>query len=425
MGTSFKLINFFMDKTRQELLQSARKKLSKASYSVEQREQILRTLDLLLEVARDDERTEENARATARLLSNITHHHNLLAILQQQAAELDALKRISVNLTSSLELQTVLDAVVTEAMRLIKDARDAHIFLYVDGQLRFGASLDHEEKRNVVFSLPRPNGLTYTVARNKKVIVVEDLRNDPLFGDADREWSGSIVGMPLMMSDDVIGVMNMARWSVGGFKDSEIRLLDLLADQAALAIINARLHQAVSAQALSDTLTGLPNRRALDARLESEVKRSGRYAHQFAVLMMDLDGFKAINDTFGHTVGDEILRQFAQYLAASQRESDFLARYGGDEMTMILPETNLESAQQVAEKIKGRMDLFVVDLPDGSTRQLGLTGGIAIFPIHARTASDLLRAADEALYRAKRHSRGGFLPARIGTGELPPLKNLK
>jgi diguanylate cyclase (GGDEF)-like protein len=405
-----------MDKSQQELLQSARRKLERGQYTVEQREQILRTLDLLLELARSDEKTEENARATAKLLANITNHRNLVAIIQQQAAELDALKRITVNLTSSLQMQVILDVIVSEAMHLTKDARDAHIFLYQDGKLRFGASLDSEGKRNAIYSMPRPNGLTYTVAHTRQAVIVEDLRKHPLYTNSPSDWAGSIIGIPLMISESVVGVMNMARWSIGGFIPSELRMLGLLADQAALAINNAHLHQAMANQAMSDSLTGLPNRRALDARLENDVQRAVRYKHKFAVLMIDLDGFKAINDTYGHGVGDEVLHQFAQFLAESQRSSDFLARYGGDELVMILPETDIEAAKLVADHLRERMSRFEISLPDGSKRNLSITGGIAIYPTHAQSASDLLRAADEALYRAKRKARGIFMTAldRIG-----------
>ncbi|MEI7850060.1 MAG: hypothetical protein WCK35_29985, partial [Chloroflexota bacterium] len=102
-----------MNKSRQELLQVARRRLEKGQYSVEQREQILRMLELMLALAQEEEKTEENARAAAKLFSNVTSHHNLLAIIQQQAGELNALKQISVNLTSSLKMEIVLDAIVT------------------------------------------------------------------------------------------------------------------------------------------------------------------------------------------------------------------------------------------------------------------------------------------------------------------------
>ncbi len=400
-----------MDKAQQDLMQAARKQLRGARYTVAQREQILRTLDLLLTVARAEEKTEENARSASQILANVTRHHNLLAIIQQQADELDALKRISVNLTSSLVLQAVLERVVTEAMHLVQDAREAHIFLFQEGALRFGASLDSEGNRNILSAPPRANGLTYTVARNKKTIIIDDLRGNPLFDGSHAELYGSILGIPLMMDDVVIGVMNMLRWSVGGFTPPEMRLLELLADHASIAIINARLHQQVANQALRDSLTTLPNRRALDTRLEAEVQQSARTGLPFSLLMMDLDGFKAINDTYGHPVGDTLLAQFAQHLNQFKRSADFLARYGGDEMTMLLPETDPAGARQVTERLKAHMQTFVFRLPDGKDPRLGLSGGVATYPFDSLTASGILRAADEALYHAKKHARGGFTEA--------------
>jgi len=237
--------------------------------------------------------------------------------------------------------------------------------------------------------------------------------------------AGSILGLPLKSGETVIGVMNLSREQQGAFKPAELRLLQMLADQATLAILNARMHEALAMQALSDTLTGLPNRRALDRRLEGEVSRATRYGRTFAVLMMDLDGFKAIHDTWGHAVGDQVLHDVARFLAASARASDFLARYGGDELTMILPEASRNGAVEIATNIQTRFANFGFTLPDGSNTRLGISGGIAVYPTHAHTASDLLRAADEASYSAKRHARGTFVVAKGFTGELqmPGLKN--
>lgn len=412
-----------MTKSRQELIEAAQQKLRDSGLSDDQRELILQTISLLVEMADRDEKSA--AGSIAKLLANATHHYNLLAIIQQQAAELDALKRIAFNLTSNLQLPGVLDAVVTEAMRLVKDAHDAHIFLYQENQLKFGASLDTYGVRNQLFAMPRQDGLTYSVARNRKTMVVDNARHHPLFATTQPPIDGSMVGIPLMMGDMVVGVMNMSRHTVGGFNSAEMRLLGLLADQAAIAIINARLHLAVSTQAMSDTLTGLPNRRALDARMDGEVQRAIRYGRSFSVLMMDLDGFKSINDTWGHLFGDKVLYELAQFLSGNLRATDFLARYGGDELTMILPETDIASASQVGDKIHHRLNAFEITQPDGSRRHLGVSGGIAVYPRHGRTASDLLRAADEALYRAKKHARNTFLIARDNTGELQSPKGLK
>lgn len=339
---------------------------------------------------------------------------NLLMLIQRQAAELDALKRITLNLTSSLDLQAVLDGVVKEAMQLVKDAQDAHIYLFQEEKLVFGASLNKDGEKNVQFSETRPDGLIGTVAREKKTIIVEDMMNHPLYKGVPKTWRGSIVGIPLNMGSRVVGVMNLARTSPGEFNQSEIRLLTLLADQAAIAIVNAHLHAAVGHQARSDVLTKLPNRRALDERLDKAITQSIYSGNPFSVVMMDLDGFKIINDTYGHEVGDEVLRQVATSMEKSLRSTDFLARYGGDEWTLVLTETNLTQAQVVIQKIQNGLRNNPIHLPDGKITYIGISGGVALYPLHADTAPGLIRAADEALYRAKKSSRGQFLVAHNG-----------
>jgi diguanylate cyclase (GGDEF)-like protein len=348
-----------------------------------------------------------------------TASHALLTLLKQQADELDALKKLSLNLTSSLDLQTVLDAVVTEAMRLVKHAVTADIFLYADGKLEFGAALDLTGVRNKPYLVPRENGLTYAVARKGEIVVVENMLDHEFFYEEKYKKQGSIIGIPLMINRDVVGVMNLSRSIDGKFSPSELRLLGLLADQAAVAISNASLHQIVSKQAYSDTVTGLPNRRALDERLEREVFSAHRTGFPFAVIMMDLDGFKEINDYYGHTLGDQVLRSIFNYLATGLRTNDFLARYGGDELTLVLNQTDLLAANLVTEKILEKLGKFRFLFPDGKSLGIGLSGGIAMYPIHASSAAGLLRAADEALYRAKKHERGSFVMAHGFTGPLP------
>jgi diguanylate cyclase (GGDEF)-like protein len=341
---------------------------------------------------------------------------DLLALLSQQAGELDALKRISVNLTGSLDLDKVLNVVAGEAIRLVKDSRYAHIFLYQNGEIKFGTSIDSEGVFRGNAMPPRPNGLTATVIRTAGPIIVEDMRRHPLYASAPREWTGSIVGMPLKIGSEVVGEMNLSRSITGTFAHEELRLLQLLAEQAALAVNNARLHEAVSRQARTDVITGLPNRRALDERLDQELHRAQRFSHPFAVIMMDLDGFKAVNDTHGHETGDMVLRETFRRLARSLRATDFIARYGGDELTVILPEAGQLDAVEVSRKLQKALQAFPVAMPDHTRRVFGLSAGIAIYPIHASSTTDLLRAADTALYRAKRGRRGELVLAPRAVG---------
>lgn len=401
---------------RLKILADARRILDEQDISSADRDSLIKLLDILS--AALEKQSINDSSSLQSLSDQLISNHALLSLLKQQTAELDALKKLSINLTSSLDLPDVLDAVVTEAMRLIENARDVNIFLYKNHKLSFGAALDSDGTRNKPWSKPRSNGLTYTVARDGEMVIVEDMRNHSLFKTAPSEWIGSIIGIPLKVGETVVGVMNLSRMTLGGFSASELRLLSLLSDQAAVAISNASLHQMISRQAYSDTLTGLPNRRALDERLEEEVASARRNNYSFAVIMMDLDGFKDVNDTYGHAAGDDVLRIVFNQMARGVRNTDFLARYGGDELTLILSQTEMSSAQIVSEKILEGMKRLKYRLPDGRKLKLGISGGIAIFPVHARNGPDLLRAADAALYQAKKYNRGTFQISRGLTGPL-------
>jgi diguanylate cyclase (GGDEF)-like protein len=401
---------------RLKILAEARNILEQEGGSQTEKESLITLLDIL--TASAEKISPEDNNRIQNIARELIDHQALLAILKQQTDELDALKKLSIHLTSSLDLPAVLDAVVSEAMRLIDNARDVNIFLYKNHKLSFGAALDADGTRNKPWSKPRSNGLTYTVARSGEMITVENMQDHPLFQNIPVHWVGSIIGIPLKVGNTVVGVMNLSRSTLGGYSASELRLLSLLSDQAAVAISNASLHLMISRQAYSDTLTSLPNRRALDERLEEEVASARRNNYSFAVIMMDLDGFKAVNDTYGHTVGDDVLRLVFSEMARGVRTTDFLARYGGDELTLILSQTEMTSAQVVSEKIIEGMKKLKFRLPDGKKLKLGISGGIALFPVHARSGPDLLRAADGALYHAKKYNRGTFVMAHGMTGPL-------
>jgi diguanylate cyclase (GGDEF)-like protein len=159
-----------------------------------------------------------------------------------------------------------------------------------------------------------------------------------------------------------------------------------------------------------DMLTGLPNRALLIDRLTQESARAKRGARPFAVLMFDLDGFKKVNDTWGHAAGDQVLRQVAQRARECVRASDTIGRLGGDEFLALLPETTLEGAQGVAEKLREALRR-PYDIQK-TTATLGASVGIAVFPQHGTDSEDLQRAADGALYHSKREGKNRISVAR-------------
>jgi diguanylate cyclase (GGDEF)-like protein len=195
--------------------------------------------------------------------------------------------------------------------------------------------------------------------------------------------------------------MSVSRKMPNSFNEEHLRILHFLADHAAIAIENARLHNLIQQQALTDPLTNIPNRRALNNHLDLEIRRARRYQHDFTVLMIDLNGFKRINDRFGHPQGDRVLQHAARCLQDSIRDTDFIARFGGDEFAVILPETSVSSAQVVSEKLARVLASSPIELSNEEQVSLTLSIGIATYPQDGNTPDELISAADQAMYTAK------------------------
>jgi diguanylate cyclase (GGDEF)-like protein len=176
-----------------------------------------------------------------------------------------------------------------------------------------------------------------------------------------------------------------------------------------LRMANERLEE----MATTDGLTGLANRRSLDARLAEEFLRAERYETSLSLVMVDLDGFKAVNDRSGHAAGDALLAQLAQRLRAQARVTDVVARYGGDEFAFVLPHTTLEEAHRFAERLCVSIDGAPLRFADGTPAAIGLSCGVACWPQCDEIASgkDLLARADEALYEIKRSGGAGVAVA--------------
>ena len=333
----------------------------------------------------------------------------LLEEAKQHAAELEIIRQASIKLTASLDLSQVFDAILHSALLLSPDALDAHIFTLQDNVLEFGASLWADGRVGPSYKTVREGGLTDSVAKIGKAIPIERVDQHPLYANSswiEDGWRGSIIGIPLKIGEEVVGVMNIAYRSRQEFTEDRLRLLGLLSDQAAIAIHNARLHDFVKHQAITDALTGVANRRAFNGQLEEEIRRSKRYGHNFSLLILDLDGFKAVNDTFGHLIGDRTLQMVADCLKRTIRETDFLSRYGGDEFALILPETDREQAGTLVEKINLSIAQCHMPWPEGENIScIKVSSGIASFPVDAETADYLITLADTELYRRKNKPR--------------------
>jgi diguanylate cyclase (GGDEF)-like protein len=199
-----------------------------------------------------------------------------------------------------------------------------------------------------------------------------------------------------------VGVMTVARRGEQ-FSHAERDVFLYLVGQVSASIENIALHEQVSEQAVTDELTGLSNNRRFRELISKEAARSQRFGHELSLIMLDIDDFKRVNDTYGHLQGDEVLRAVGVVLASESRGVDEPARYGGEEFAVALPETGLEGALELAERIRARIESEAIPRSDGAgTLRITASVGAASMPASTDSARGLIAAADAALYEAKR-----------------------
>jgi diguanylate cyclase (GGDEF)-like protein len=231
-----------------------------------------------------------------------------------------------------------------------------------------------------------------------------------------REWVACLpkdiqvaLMVPVQVGQGVAGVLEIGSRDQFAFDEDEAALLEALADQLAIALENAWLYAEIERLAVTDGMTGAYNVRQFYRLLEQEIVRSRRYEQEVSVLICDLDDFKHYNDRYGHLAGDGLLRQVVALLKRVSRESDVVARYGGDEFVVILPQTGPRDAQQVAERLADtiRRHCFTVG---GQPLSEGLAAciGVASYPDDGEDASSLVQTADERLYLAKEEKADGY-----------------
>jgi diguanylate cyclase (GGDEF)-like protein len=257
-------------------------------------------------------------------------------------------------------------------------------------------------------------------AELREALVVAEERATRAGQFAEHEVAGAFaIAAPIApLADTENGVMSLAR-AGNRFEPAEQDVFRYLLGQAAVSIENIALHELVSEQAVTDDLTGLSNKRRFRDVLAKEAARAERFDHPLSLVMLDIDAFKRVNDTRGHVQGDEVLRRVARVLRGESREIDEPARYGGEEFAIALPETGLEGAAEVGERIRARIASEAVPpIDDGKPISVTASMGVAEIPRCARDPETLVKAADAALYEAKRAGKNQVCKAP--TGAPPP-----
>jgi diguanylate cyclase (GGDEF)-like protein len=222
-------------------------------------------------------------------------------------------------------------------------------------------------------------------------------REGELVRVGDPEAPGEHIAFPLRAGASDFGSLVI---TAPTFDADQVEAAASLATQAVVALENARLHRIVERQALFDSLTGLANRRRLEETMRAELARAARFHDPVCVVIADLDDFKRVNDTYGHAVGDEVLKEFARALKSTVRESDLAGRWGGEEFVLVLTGTDTDGGARLAERARAAIESVAIQAPNGDTVSVTASFGVAA-SLGAGGIDELLAAADSALYQAK------------------------
>lgn len=325
---------------------------------------------------------------------------------RQQRYLAEKLKALTEHMTTTLDLSEVLDRFLKNLGEVMA-YKKAFIGLAGENDIQvvaaigFGSLTDQDAQRSI-------KNVYEIVAEEQSVLTLQEM------GDRlDRRFTSSLGGSSLesMVCAPLVsksGIPGMAVLDVGenkGPETHEREAIQSLCANAAFAIENARLFEEVRRLATMDSLTGLYNRRHFLEQSEKEVTRSLRYGNPLCALMVDIDNFKTFNDTYGHAVGDRVLKQVADTLTHECRQTDFLGRFGGDEMVILLIETDMALGEEIAERLRQAVEEQSFEVESHGSVPITISMGMASISPDTENLASLLNHADQRLYAAKQRGR--------------------
>jgi len=323
--------------------------------------------------------------------------------------EFQSLMRIVEELGTSLSVEETLTLLASRLKKRIPH-HSAAIFVREGDLLKPVHTMAEEECWHPLTSMTVGEGLSGWAAENHQPIVNGNPAVEPGYYSAGRPLL-SAISVPLEANGDVTGLVTLYSAHANAFTQDHLRVLQQISPKAGMALANALQHEKTAASAATDELTGLPNTRSLMANFEARLRDAKENGSSGAVIVLDLDGFKAVNDNFGHLTGNRVLCQVSEALQQVFSDRDYAARMGGDEFVVLMREYS-----QVYPAIE-RLDSLVQKIGQQTcgTEELSVSAGAAFYPVDGDTPERLLAVADERMYRMKEQHR---FPA-----PLPTLKN--
>jgi len=353
--------------------------------------------------------SRELLQALGRQIGTGLENARLYGELRASAERLEVVHRLSRTLTASGELRQGIQEFAREIATL--QSFDRLVWAFVNETGDYLEVIGHPEGSSWGLGNAIPvvgSGPGFVVLNNKPVLE-RDLARDHHYIEDMRlleEGIRSYVLLPLATRGHAIGVLGLGSRQPDGYDQETLTRLQLLANAVALGLENLRLFERAKELSITDELTPLYNGRFFRQMLDREIKFADRYKTPVSIVFIDLDRFKPVNDQFGHLRGSRALREVGFLLRAAVRETDYPARFGGDEFVVLLPQTDAESARGLAERVRTCIEEHVFLQEEGFDIRLGASIGIATCPDDGRSRDALVKAADERMYRDKDLRKG-------------------
>ncbi len=353
---------------------------------------------------------ERLLKMAAEVAAEYLRNSAMLDRMRIEAREFHAFYRLVKMLAESLDRDAILKTALDLCREIVDYDLAAIALMDDDGKVRFYAAKGKGAADLVDSSEDVDLGVIGWVMRKKRTYHYygsEKVQLRKIFSTLPPPLAkmGSFLCLPLIVQNEVIGVFLTSRKDRKAFTPYEIKLFEAMAAHVAVAVFNAGVYMKMESMAITDGLTGLYNHRHFQERLSKEVERVERYRDSFALLLVDVDHFKSVNDEYGHPAGDKLLKGVTQVLLNAVRGVDFVSRYGGEEFAVILIHAGRKDALEIAERIRASIEGTSFDLGEG--RRIGITVsiGVANFPDDADSQRLLISRADAALYLAKNEGR--------------------
>ncbi len=341
----------------------------------------------------------EVMKTAAAQVSVAVENARLFAEEQRRSRQLAFLNNISKTAISSQDSEQMLAEIVQEIQKTFQfDHIGIGILDYATKDIEIraeaGTTAQARGKR-----IPLGVGILGRVARSGETALVQSTEQNPALGIL--QDSRSVLCIPISYGETLLGVLNIESKHESAFTPDDKLILGTLADLLATALHNSFVFQKLQRQSITDGLTGIKTRGFFLEAVQSEWKRASRSGRPFSVVLVDLDKFKEVNDSMGHLEGDLVLARVGRLLEQKCRQSNVVARYGGDEFIILMPETGIEQAQILSERLR----LWLATDPMLSEHHISGSFGVASFPSHGFSVEDIVRVADEGMYISK-HAGG-------------------